>query len=124
MTWKGVIIEESLEDKEILKLFRIVGTRESYLESEEYKGTLKFHNIEVDDVRKEQFVNKAASSIKQGWYIHIVKGDMMIVIFKGKFFEFSEHDVVKIEEAKQYGLQIGIVSEQMDFESLIKNPFG
>ena len=48
MTWKGVIIEESLENKNILNLVNIVNTRESTLENEESKGILHFHKIKLD----------------------------------------------------------------------------
>jgi len=35
MTWKGVIIEESLEDTGLLEKANIVSTRTSFLEEEE-----------------------------------------------------------------------------------------
>ena len=49
MTWKGVIIEESLEDRGILALVRILDKRASFLEEEEQKGKMHLVSIEVED---------------------------------------------------------------------------
>ena len=89
MVWKGVIIEESLEDKTILNAVKIVDIRESTLENEDKKGILHFHNIQLDDKEKDEFVRRAVSAIKQGWYIHICKDNIMTIIFKGKYFSFT-----------------------------------
>ena len=35
MVWKGVVIEESLENKDILKLVKIIDTKKTTLEKEE-----------------------------------------------------------------------------------------
>jgi len=47
----------------------------------------------------------------------------MIVIFKDKIFEFSNKDINKLKDARDYGLSIGIFEEQMPFELLIKSPY-
>lgn len=124
MTWKGVIIEESLDDKEILKLVKIINTRKSFLEAEKKKGTMKFYSIEVTDERKIEFVTKTELAIKQGWYIHIVKDNRTVMIFRKKHFEFSKNEKDKIKMAKDYGISIGILPEQMEIESLFEDPFG
>ncbi len=123
MTWQGVIIEESLEDKTLLDMTRIVGTRETFLEEEENKGIMHLHSIEIENYAKELFVERAKSSIRQGWYIHICKNSTMVVIFRGKSFEFSEGQKEKIEEAQKYGESVGIHPAQLPSENLIRNPF-
>ena len=55
--------------------------------------------------------------------MHICKDGMMIVIFRNKVFEFSEREKGKIAEAKNYGISIGILPEQMEIENLIRQPF-
>ena len=123
MVWKGVIIEESLEDKRLLDSVNVVVTKKSSLEEEKEKGFMKFHNIEVEDRKKDKFVQQACKSIKQGWYIHICSGDRMVVIFKGKSFELEEKEHSKLDEARKYGLPIGIIKEQLPSKDLIKNPY-
>ncbi len=124
MVWEGVIIEESLESKYLLKLAKIVKTEQSILESEEEKGFLHFHNIEVEDDKKAKFVEEAKNAIKQGWYLHICKDGKMIVVFKGQSFGFTKSQKDKIEQAKKYGMSIGIIEEQVQFQELIDNPHG
>ncbi len=76
----------------------------------------------LEDV-KDEFVKKALSSIKDRFYLHICKEEKMIVVFKEKMFEFSSEKSNEINRAKDYGLSIGILREQMPFEELIKNPY-
>lgn len=123
MVWKGVIIEESLDNKDLLKLAEIIKTKKSSLESEEEKGFLHFHNVEVEDDKKKEFVKKAKDAIKHAWYLHICKDGKMIVVFKGKSFEFTKAQKDKIEQAEEYGRSIGIIEEQMHFEGMIDNPW-
>ena len=118
-----MIIEESLDDKKPLKLVKIVNTRQTTLEKEEGKGILHFHEIEVQNDKKDNFVQISESSIKHGWYIHIVKNGEMIVVFKNKIFSFRKSDKNSIEKAKNYGVSIGILREQMDFKNLIGDPW-
>jgi len=123
MVWKGVIIEESLEDKGLLEMARIVKTDTSTLEAEEEKGSLHFHKIEVDDAAKNEFVDKAKRSIKNSWYIHICRNETMVVIFKDKSFEFTKKQNDRLEQARSYGLSIGILKEQLPTERLITDPY-
>lgn len=123
MVWKGVIIEESLENKKLLDMTKIINTEKTALEMEEEGGILHFHHIELMDKKKDEFINKAKNSIKQGWYIHICKNGRMTVIFKDKVFEFTKKQNNMLNEARNYGLSIGIIKEQMPFEKLIENPY-
>jgi hypothetical protein len=124
MVWRGVIIEESLDDKSLLDLVRIVKSKKTTLEEESERGFLTFLYIELGDEKKDEFVKKAVSSIKDNFYLHICKGEKMIVIFKDKMFEFSSDELDEINKARDYGLSIGIIREQMSFEELIKDPYG
>ena len=123
MVWKGVIIEESLEDATLLDMVVEVGYSESLLEGEDEKGEMHFHEFELQDDKKDKFVYAAKNLVKQGWYLHICKEKTMIVIFNNKVFEFGEDETDKLEEARNYGLSIGIIRDQMPFENLIKDPY-
>lgn len=124
MVWKGVVIKESLRDDSVLRLVKIVGSKRTVLENEKKRGLLTFICIEVKDEDKNTFINKVKSSIKGGFYMHIVRENSMIVIYRNNMFEFSSKDSDKLEDARDYGLSIGILKEQMPFEELIKNPYG
>jgi len=120
MTWKGVILEESLEDKSLIKLAKIISTDIENLEGEE--RIMTFHKIEVSDNNKEKFIGQAIKTIKQGFYIHVVKDKVMYIIFKNHMFKFSK-GYPELEEAREYGKSIGIPAEQMPFEHLIEHPW-
>lgn len=124
MVWKGVVIKESLRDDSVLRLVKIIRTKRTTLEKEKERGFLTFTCIMVKDEDKNTFVNRAKSLIKGGFYVHIVKENNMIVIYRNKIFKFSSEDMNKLKEARNYGLSIGILRDQMPFEELIKNPYG
>jgi len=121
--WKGVIIEESLDDKSLLSLVKIIKSRKTTLENENERGFLTFHCIELNDSNLEKFIETAQKSIKNSFYIHICKDNEMTVIFKNKLFRFSSDNPDEMNEAREYGISIGILKEQMPFEKLIENPF-
>lgn len=120
MVWRGVILKESLEDEKLLKLVIILKTDVARLEKE--NRVMTFYNIEVEDSKKEEFVQKAIKAIKPKFYIHIVKDGIMYVIFKDKMFKFSKN-YPELETAREYGKSIGILEEQMNFEHIINHPF-
>ncbi len=123
LMWRGVIIEESLKDKSLLKLAKIIETEKSTLENEAEAGILTFHKIEVPDANKKEFLKKARSAIKDKFYLHICKGGAMILVYKNKSFEFSKNETDKIIEAQEYGAVHGILREQLDFEVLVDEPW-
>ena len=122
--WKGVIIEESLEDKSLLSLVKIISSRQTTLENESERGVLTFHSLELEDSNLDEFIETAQKSNKDSFYIHICKGNEMIVVFKNKVFRFSSDNSAELNKAREYGISVGVFKEQMPFEKLIENPFG
>lgn len=59
MVWKGVIIEESLLTKAILNMVRIVESKLNTLEKEGERGFMTFLYIELDDEKKDEFLQKS-----------------------------------------------------------------
>lgn len=124
MVWKGVIIKESLEDRGILNLVKTVRKRKDTLTGEEEKGIIHLHYFELDDRRKDGFIATAKRSLKRGWYIHICKAGVMVVIFRGRSFEFKKAQKEIISLAREHGKHMGILEGQMDFEEMIDDPWG
>ena len=121
MPWKGVIIKESLS-KPLKVHMNVKKTRETYLETEKERGLMHFLYVEIEDSKKEKFIDEAKKSLKEGsWYIHICKGKEMVVIFKGKGFRIKNQN--DIEKARNYGLSKGIKREQLTFENLMRDPW-
>ena len=113
-------LEESLEDKSLLKLIKIIKTDIEKLEGE--NKIMTFHKVEVDNDKKDEFIQKAIKSIKPAFYLHIVKDKVMYVIFRNHMYKFSE-GYPELEEAREEGIKMGIKKEQMPFEHLLENPW-
>jgi len=118
--WQGVVLEESLQDKSILCMARIVHTDVEKLEKE--NRVMTFHKVEVSDSKKDEYIEQAKINIKDGFYTHLCKDGRMTVVFKDRVFDFGDNDPQLIQ-AREYGKSIGIIPEQMPFEHLINNPF-
>lgn len=118
--WQGVLIEESLVNKDVLKIVKIIKTVVENLEKED--RIMTFHNIEVKDSDKELFLNKLLHNLKSGFYCHICKNGEMFVVFKNKLFNFKKGSL-ELKKAFEYGKSVGIIAEQMPFEHLIEHPF-
>lgn len=121
MVWKGVLIEESLEDKKLLRLVKFGKKKRFRLEGE--RRIMTFCNIEVRDEIKEKYVKLAMRSIMPSFYTHLCKDGEMYVVFRGRYFKFKEGDR-DLERAREYGESQGILRDQMEFEYLINHPYG
>ena len=107
--YKGVIIEESLEDNIILNDFNIVG----FKITDDVIFSERWHLYTIQASIQE--IERISKSIKSGWYAHFWKDRNMIVVFKNKLFEFNYDDKSSWQPAVEYGLSVGIPKEQLDF---------
>ncbi|MBN2095272.1 MAG: hypothetical protein JW727_04440 [Candidatus Aenigmarchaeota archaeon] len=121
--WKGVIIEESLGNKELLEDAEIVGRYKRDLESEGEKGLFHFYKVRVSDDVIEKVIRKGKSAIKRGWYIHLCKDDLMVIIYKDRSFRHIKGDKESLVELRDYGKSIGIGDARLPDESFLENPW-
>lgn len=116
MNYRGVIIKESLEDKSILKGVKILSKK--IANPGERVG---WHMLKVEIPAKEilDFTTRLTKALKryEPWYAHFYHEDpeldRMIVVFADKKFLTSKDNP---ERAVKYGLEIGILREQLDFK--------
>lgn len=121
MVWKGIILEESLDDRKILDLARIVGTEVRTLRGDNRLVT--FHMVELSDDNKNTFLIEAMKVMKRdAFYAHICQKDEIYIIYRNALFNFREGEI-EAEKAREYGRSLGILPIQMFFENLIKYPF-
>jgi hypothetical protein len=120
MVWRGVLLEESLENRELLRLAKTVGTEVDKLEEED--RIMTFHKVEVKDENKDKYLIMAMHSLKPAFYTHLCSDGEMYVVFRGAIFNFRRNDP-ELNRAREYGKSIGIIPEQMPFEHLIDHPF-
>jgi hypothetical protein len=102
--YKGKIILESLEDKNLVSKMQILGT--------EVAGPLTIHTVLISKIDIESL----SPYIKQGaWYAHFWHGNEVITIFRDKIFKFLHNQPSSWREAIGYGISIGIPMKQLDF---------
>jgi len=104
--FKGTIVENSINNKEVLKKLRINKTWQ--------EGDWTLHSVSLD----EDQVAELSRSLDNGpWYIHIWKQgqDDVKVIYKDRIFDIKFSDKSTWTEAVEHGKTIGIPDEQLDF---------
>ena len=124
--FKGVIIEESLEDKAILNKIDIIST-EVKQATEKYKTPWvkqwTLHNVEIEAEDADNMaleISKALDS-KHNWYADFKNKKVHYIVFRDKMFKIDRTDVNQYNEATKYGISIGIPDYQVDFAPNVIN---
>ncbi len=104
--YKGVLVENSLLDKEILKHVKIIRSYE--------EGDWKLHDIRLS---KKHIADIQRSIAHEGWYFHLWEPgkERVTVVFKEKIFEITHSDRSTWRDAIAHGITVGIPEEQLDF---------
>ena len=123
MNYQGVIIEESLEDINILQLVKILKTKVEPVTDEHQSPWLKqwtLHTIEVSEELVEKVAKKISKSLdkKHNWYADFKNNTTAFIIFRNKIFRVDRYSQKQYDEAKQYGISLGIPEYQVDFKSI------
>ncbi len=106
MTYKGTIIENSLQSKDILKKVQVLKTWQD--------DDWILHDVMVEEDQFEELRHSLATG---PWYMNfwVPRGDDMKVVYKDKIFNINIADTSTWKEALEYGRSIGIPEEQLDF---------
>lgn len=103
---RGIIIENSLENKDVLKLLQIVRTWQD--------GDWILHDVSIDDTQ----IPLLSKTLTDGpWYMHFWDsgtGDIRVV-YRNKVFDIQSADKSTWTDAVAYGKSIGIPERQLDF---------
>jgi|SRR3989338_8336973 len=118
----GIIIEESLEDKSILKKVKILKTEVEKV-TEEHKtpwlNLWTMHTIEIKEADANTItaiISKALDSKhKASWYADFKNNTCHYIIFKNKVFKVNRSKPTEYQNATKYGLSLGIPEYQLDF---------
>lgn len=107
--YKGIIIEESLDDNRAINGLEVVGIHITGQEN----PSERWHLYTVM-VNKEE-IGSLSINIKHSWYMHFWRNRKVIVIFRGERFEFDYDDKSSWKPAVEYGLYVDIPLCQLDF---------
>ncbi|HLC59183.1 MAG TPA: hypothetical protein VJH34_01520 [archaeon] len=124
MNFHGDIIEESLEDKSVLKDVKVLKTRVSTVTSQYKTPWLKhwtLHTVEVPEDKVESVAKKLSVCIddnhKSSWYIDFKNDRLHYIIFRNKVFKVNLSKKDPYGDAIKYGISLGIPDSQLDFDS-------
>ncbi len=123
--YKGVIIEESLENKEVLKKVKIVSTKIEQV-TEEYKtpwiSQWTLHTVELAKSRAADIVEEVSTSLDRNhaWYADFKNDTRHYIVFRDKVFFVDRKNKEQYDEAKRYGISLGIPEYQVDFAPDVK----
>lgn len=127
--YSGCIIEESLTNKDVLKEFIITKTNVEKVTEESNTPDLEvwtMHIVEITEDKIESIVPLLSKSIdgsrkNGGWYTDLKSDDWHYIIFSGKVFKVDRSSGEQYEQAKEYGMSIGIPKYQLPNKSWAKN---
>ncbi len=123
--YKGVIIEESLADKSVLKKVQILST-EAEQATERHrtpwveKWTL--HTVQIPDEQAEAIANEIKNSLDpdHAWYADFKNDTRHYIIFRDKVFFIDRTSKEQYDRAREHGLSLGIPAHQVDFHPEIE----
>ncbi len=122
MNYKGVIIEESLEDPNLLSLVKILRTKVEQVTDTHKTPWLKqwtLHTVEILEAEVDAVAKQMSHSLDMqhggSWYADFKNATTHYIIFPGRVFRVDRNKSEEYDAAKQYGISLGIPEYQVDF---------
>lgn len=119
-TYRGVIIEESLGNKDVLKRMKILSTKAEKV-TEKHKtpwvSRWTMHTVEMPEDTADEVAEEIAKALdrKHPWYADFKNKTRHYIIFRDRFFCIDRKNQQQYDEAKLYGISLGIPEYQLDF---------
>ncbi|MBU1075032.1 hypothetical protein KJ705_03050 [Patescibacteria group bacterium] len=124
-SFKGVIIEESLEDKAVLKHVQINSTKIEQVTQKHKTPWVKqwtLHSVEIEEEKVEEIaqVLSGALDLEHAWYADFKNNQFHYIVFRNKVFKVDREKIDEYEDVTHYGISIGIPDYQVDFSPQAK----
>lgn len=120
----GVVIEESLEKKDILKKLKATKTKIEQVTPRHKTPWLKqwtLHTVEIKEKNADSVAKEMSQSLdsKHGasWYADFKNSETHYIIFRGRVFKIDRTSKRQYGEARKYGISLGIPEYQVNFEA-------
>lgn len=123
MSYKGVIIEESLTDKKVLEKVKIISTKVEPVTEDHETPHLKqwtLHTVEISESNAKTVTEELSKSLQgdalhENWYADFKNDKFHYIVYRGKVFKVDLKNPVLYKQAKEYGISKGIPEYQVDF---------
>jgi len=119
MNFQGTIIEESLVDKSVLDMVKILSTGVETVTEEHHTPHLKqwtLHTIEIPENEAQLIAEKVSQSLDTShghWYADFKNDTHHYIIYKNKVFYVDRKNKQQYDEAERFGLSLGIPEYQL-----------
>ncbi|MFA7309075.1 MAG: hypothetical protein WC045_03320 [Patescibacteria group bacterium] len=125
--YTGIIIEESLSNKDILTRTITTSTKVEPVTPEHKTPWLTqwtLHTVEIPEESIEKVSEEISKSFDPmhlgSWYVDFKNDTHHYIIYPEKVFYVDRSSVEQYNEASRYGISIGIPDYQVDFSSHVK----
>lgn len=123
--YTGIIIEESLEDKSILQKIKIINTKIEQVTDKHKTPWIKqwtLHTVEIPEEKSNKIAEELSRALdsQHNWYADFKNEQYHYIIFRNKIFHINKTSKKQYDEAKDYGISLGIPEYQVDFHPEIK----
>ncbi len=120
----GVIIEESLENKDVLKKIKIIKTKVEDTTEKHKTPWIKqwtLHTVEIPEEEVDAIAEEISKSLdsEHDWYADFKTDKIHYIIYRDKTFKIDRTNKEEYDKATQYGISLGIPDYQVDFSSQI-----
>jgi hypothetical protein len=120
--YSGTIIEESLTNKDVLKKVKIISTKVEPITDEHKTPWLSqwtLHAVEIPENEAQSVAEEMSKSLdyshNSSWYADYKNDTHHYIIFRDKIFYIDRKSKEQYDEAKRYGISLGIPEYQVDF---------
>lgn len=126
MNFQGVIIEESLADKAVLKALKIVKTEVEAVTAEHKTPWIKewtMHTVEIPPAQAARVAEAISRALdrEHHWYADYKTETEHYIIYRDKVFHVTDRtSQAQYDAARAYGIALGIPDYQVDFAPEVK----
>jgi len=123
--FNGVIIEESLENKDVLQKVKIIKTKVEKVTEEHQTPWIKqwtLHTVEILENQADEIAEDLSKSLdsEHDWYADFKNNKFHYIIFRNKVFKVDRSTPEQYQDVTKYGVSLGIPDYQLDFSPHIK----
>ena len=123
--YTGVIIEESLGKKDVLKKVKILKTKiEKVIEKHKTPWIKQWtlHTVEIPEDEVKDVAEKISKALdsKHNWYADFKNDEYHYIIFRDEIFKVDRSKPEQYNGVTKYGKTLGIPNYQLDFSPHIR----
>jgi hypothetical protein len=120
MDFNGVVIEESLESKDVLRKVKIIETKVEKVIEEHKTPWIEqwtLHTVEIFENQASEIAEDLSKSLdsEHSWYADFRNDNFHYIIFRNKIFKVDRFKPEQYQDVIKYGVSLGIPGYQLDF---------